>query len=156
MQDVGLRLLSQNLPEGSGSSFFDISGYTRFGENRDEPLTSRVWQFGDNVTWIAGRHTFKAGGDIRKYRWTSPAIFTGADDFGVFRFRAATAGGTGNALANFLLGIPNDVDQTAAGPNIDGRATHYGFLSRTMAREQQGDGHLGLRYDLYPGFDDAG
>ena len=55
--------------------------------------------------------------------------FTGADDFGVFRFNDnIQAGGTGHPLANFLLGVPTDVDQTATGPDVDGVATHYGFF----------------------------
>jgi hypothetical protein len=156
VQQAGLRLISQNLPEGSGSSRFDVAGYTSFGENKEEPLTTRVIQFGDNVTWIAGRHTFKAGADVRNYHWTSPLNFTGVDDFGVFRFRAATAGGTGNALANFLLGIPNDVDQTATGPGVDGTATHYGFFVQDEWRlNNKVTLNLGVRYDLYPGFTDA-
>jgi hypothetical protein len=156
VQETGLRLISQNFPEGSGSSRFEISGYSNWGVNQEEPLTTRVIQFGDNVTWIAGRHTFKAGADVRNYHWTSPLNFTGADDFGVFRFQAATAGGTGNALANFLLGIPNDVDQTASGPGVDGKATHYGFFVQDEWRlNNKVTLNLGLRYDLYPGFDDA-
>ena len=155
-QEAGLRLISQNLPEGSGSSRFDVSGYTRFGENKQEPLTTRVIQFGDNVTWVTGRHTLKAGADVRNYHWMSPLNFTGVDDFGVFRFRAATAGGTGNALANFLLGIPNDVDQTATGPGVDGTATHYGFFVQDEWRlNNKVTLNLGVRYDLYPGFEDA-
>jgi carboxypeptidase family protein len=156
VEQAHLNLISQNLPEGSGSSRFDVAGYTAFGENKEEPLTTRVIQFGDNVTWIAGRHTFKAGADVRNYHWTSPLNFTGVDDFGVFRFRAATVGGTGNALANFLLGIPNDVDQTATGPGVDGTATHYGFFLQDEWRlNNRVTLNLGLRYDLYPGFTDA-
>jgi hypothetical protein len=156
VQEAGLRLISQNLPQGSGSTRFIIPGYTNFGENKEEPLTTRVIQFGDNVTWITGRHTFKAGADIRNYHWTSPLNFTGVDDFGVFRFGAATAGGAGHALANFLLGIPNDVDQTATGPGVDGTATHYGFFVQDEWRlNNQVTLNLGLRYDLYPGFEDA-
>jgi len=156
VQDLGLRLLSQSLPEGSGSSRFEIAGYTNFGENKEEPLHTRVLQFGDNLTWLAGRHNFKAGADVRNYHWTSPLNFTGVDDFGVFRFRGTLAGGTGNALADFLLGLPESVDQTATGPGVDGTATHYGFFVQDEWRlNNKVTLNLGLRYDLYPGFADA-
>jgi len=92
--DTGLNLLSRNLPEGSGSTYIDIAGYARFGEGREEPLTQKTIQFGDNITWITGPHTFKAGADVRHFNWTSPSVFTGADDFGVFRFRGSLTGGT--------------------------------------------------------------
>jgi hypothetical protein len=156
VQELGLRLISQNLPEGSGSSRFEIAGYTNFGENKEEPLHTRVIQFGDNVTWLAGRHSFKAGADVRNYHWTSPLNFTGVDDLGVFRFRGTLAGGTGHPLADFLLGIPESVDQTATGPGVDGTATHYGFFVQDEWRvTQKVTLNLGLRYDLYPGFKDA-
>jgi carboxypeptidase family protein/TonB-dependent receptor-like protein len=156
VQDLGLNLLSQSLPQGSGSSRFEIAGYTSFGENKEEPLHTRVIQFGDNVTWLAGRHAFKAGADVRNYHWTSPLNFTGVDDMGVFRFRGTQAGGTGNPLADFLLGIPESVDQTATGPGVDGTATHYGFFVQDEWRfSNKVTLNLGLRYDLYPGFKDA-
>jgi carboxypeptidase family protein len=156
VQDLGLRLISQSLPEGSGSSRFEIAGYTNFGENKEEPLHTRVLQFGDNVTWLAGRHAFKAGADVRNYHWTSPLNFTGVDDLGVFRFRGTLTGGTGNALADFLLGLPESVDQTATGPGVDGTATHYGFFVQDEWRaSNKVTVNLGLRYDIYPGFKDA-
>ena len=83
------------------------------------------------MTWLKGRHTMKGGFDIKWFNWTSPVNFTGADDFGVFRFNNnIQAGGTGHPFANFLLGLPTDVDQTASGPNVDGVATHYGFFAQ--------------------------
>ena len=101
----------------------------RFGESQEEPLTQDTWQIADTVTWLSGRHTMKGGFDIKWFNWTSPVNFTGADDFGVFRFNNnIQGGGTGHPVANFLLGLPTDVDQTASGPNVDGVATHYGVL----------------------------
>ncbi|PYQ07451.1 MAG: hypothetical protein DMF82_03790 [Acidobacteria bacterium] len=156
VQATGLRLISQSLPDITGTTFVDIAGYTRFGESKEEPLTTRALQFGDNVTWATGRHTFKGGADIRHYNWTSPLNFTGADDFGVFRFRSTLTGGTGNAVANFLLGLPSEVDQTATGPGVDGIATHYGFFAQDEFRvSSRVTLNLGVRYDLYPGFKDG-
>ncbi len=156
VQATGLRLISQNLPDITGTTYIDISGYTRFGEAKEEPLTTRAIQFSDNVTWIKGRHTLKAGADVRHYNWTSPLNFTGADDFGVFRFRATLGGGTGNALANFLLGIPSEVDQTATGPGVDGIDTQYGFFVQDEWRvNSRLTLNLGVRYDVFPGFKDG-
>jgi len=152
---TGLKLISQDLPDITGSTQIDISRYTRFGENKAEPLTTRNFEFGDNVTWIHGRHTLKGGVVVHQFHWTSPLNFTGADDFGVFRFRDSLIGGTGNALADFLLGIPFEVDQTQAGPGVDGSAWHYGgFFQDEWRMNDRFTLNLGLRYELHPGFKD--
>lgn len=155
VSDTGLRLLSQNLPKGSGSTFIAIAGYTRFGEGREEPLTQSTYQIADNLTWIKGRHTFKGGVDFLRFNWTSPAVFTGADDFGVFNFNNNLPGGAGHPVANFLLGAPSNTDQTATGPNIDGVAWHYGFFFQDEWKFSNSVTlNLGLRYELHPGFVD--
>ncbi|MEO8076011.1 MAG: carboxypeptidase-like regulatory domain-containing protein [Acidobacteriota bacterium] len=154
--ELGLRLLQQNLPGGTGTTYVSIAGYTQFGESQEEPLTQDTFQIADSLTWLRARHTMKAGFDIQRFNWTSPVNFTGADDFGVFRFdNNLVGGGTGNPMANFLLGLPTDVDQTASGPNIDGIATHYSMFVQDEWRASSNlTVSAGLRYDLRPGFVD--
>lgn len=154
--ELGLRLLANPVPEGTGTTYVDISGYTRFGEGQEEPLTQDTFQVANNLTWIKSSHTFKAGFDIQWFNWTSPVNFTGADDFGVFRFNNNIAGGgAGHPVANFLLGIPTDVDQTASGPNVDGIARHYSvFAQDEWQLNSNVTLSLGVRYDLRPGFED--
>jgi len=153
---LGLRLLQSNVPAGTGTPYVNIAGYTQFGESQEEPLTQDTFQIADSLTWIRNRHTMKAGFDIQRFNWTSPVNFTGADDFGVFRFNNNVAGGgTGNPVANFLLGIPTDVDQTASAPNVDGVATHYSaFVQDEWRMNANVTLSLGVRYDLRPGFVD--
>jgi hypothetical protein len=45
----------------TGTTYVDISGYTRFGEAKEEPLSTQNYEFSDNVTWIHGRHRFIDG-----------------------------------------------------------------------------------------------
>jgi hypothetical protein len=153
---LGLTLLSQHAPDVTGTPSVQIAGYTNFGESQEEPLTQDTWQLADTVTWLRNRHTVKGGFDIKRFNWTSPVNFTGADDFGVFRFNNnIQAGGAGHPFANFLLGIPTDVDQTASGPNVDGVATHYGFFVQDEWRASSSVTlSLGLRYELRPPFED--
>ena len=153
---LGLTLLSTNPPDVTGTPSVQIAGYTNFGESQEEPLTQDNWQFADSVTWLKGRHTMKGGFDIKGFNWTSPVNFTGADDFGVFRFNNnIQGGGTGHPFANFLLGLPTDVDQTASGPNVDGVATHYGFFAQDEWRvNTRVTLSLGVRYELRPPFED--
>lgn len=154
--DLGLSLLSTNPPDVTGTPSIAIAGYSTLGENQEEPLTQDTFQVSDTVTWLRGRHTMKAGFDVKWFNWTSPVNFTGADDFGVFRFNNnIQGGGTGHPFANFLLGLPTDVDQTASGPNVDGVATHYGFFAQDEWRlNGRLTMSLGLRYELRPPFID--
>jgi hypothetical protein len=156
ISDLGLRLLTPNVPDGTGTPYVDIAGYSRFGESQEEPLTQDTFQLADSLTWTRGNHTVKGGFDIQWFNWTSPVNFTGADDFGVFRFNNNLAGGgTGHPVANFLLGLPTEIDQTASGPNVDGVATHYGFYVQDEWRVNAAvTVSLGVRYDLRPGFED--
>ncbi len=157
---TGLKLISQNLPDIFGSTYVVISGYTQFGVKKEEPLTTRNFEFTNNLTWTHNRHTFKGGFVVHQYNWTSPLNFTGADDFGVFRFDNNLAGGaqggaTGNPVANFLLGLPTSVDQTQTGPGVDGSAYHYGgFFQDEWRVNNSLTLSLGIRYELHPGFKD--
>jgi len=152
---TGLKLVSQNLPDIFGSTWVAISGYTTFGVKKEEPLTTRNFEFTNNLTWIHNRHTFKGGFVIHQYNWTSPLNFTGADDFGRFNFNNNLPSGTGHPVANFLLGLPSDVDQTQTGPGVDGSAYHYGVYFQDEWRVSNNITlSLGLRYELYPGFKD--
>ena len=157
---TGLKLANPSPPDITGSTYVVIAGYTQFGVKKEEPLTTRNFEFTDNLTWTHNRHTFKGGFVVHQYNWTSPLNFTGADDFGVFRFDNNLAGGaqggaTGNPVANFLLGIPSSVDQTATGPGVDGSAYHYGgFFQDEWRVNNDITLSLGIRYELYPGFKD--
>jgi hypothetical protein len=152
---TGLRIISQNPPDITGTTYIDMSGYTRFGEAKEEPLNTENYEFSDNLTWISGRHTFKGGFNVKRLHWTSPLNFTGADDYGVFRFNNNLPSGTGNPVANMLLGLPTDVDQTQTGPGVDGVAWHYGFFFQDEWRvNSKITLSLGLRYELHPGFND--
>lgn len=152
---TGLQIISQNPPDISGTTYVDIAGYTRFGEAKEEPLNTENYEFADNMTWIKGRHTFKGGVNFKRFHWTSPLNFTGADDYGVFRFNNNLQRGTGSPLANFLLGIPTEVDQTQTGPGVDGKAWHYGlFFQDEWRLSNRITLSLGVRYELHPGFTD--
>ena len=73
----------------------------------------------------------------------------------VFQFNNNIPSGTGNPVANFLLGIPARIDQTQSGPDVDGSAYHYGaFFQDEWRVNNDITLSLGIRYELHPGFKD--
>jgi hypothetical protein len=55
-----------------------IGGIDSFGESQIIPQgrTQNVFQYGDTLSWVRGRHTFKFGGDVLRYQ--SPSLFDAA------------------------------------------------------------------------------
>src|SRR5204863_8694644 len=102
-----------NQPSVNSLPAVGISGFTGVGGG--SLITQRVNSYSlvDNLTWIHGRHTFKFGGDVRRAMLDIRNI--GATQ-GSFSF---TGDFSGNALADFLLGIPRTAS-AAAPPGPDG------------------------------------
>src|SRR5262249_54082268 len=62
LQDIQRDIFFNALPD------FSISQLTSFAKGRPGAGAAWTTQFIDNLTWIQGRHTVKAGVDIRKIR----------------------------------------------------------------------------------------
>ena len=89
-------------PVMNGLPNMQIAGFTPFGTGATSPQLRgiNVYQYSDNLTWIRGKHTFKFGGGYRAAQQPHvPALLTR----GIFIFQPF---GTGNPVANFLLGNP--------------------------------------------------
>jgi hypothetical protein len=71
-----------------------IGGISSFGESQIIPQgrTQNTFQYGDTLSWVKGRHTWKFGGDVIRYQ--SPSIFDAA-------FRGVV---TFNSVADFQAG----------------------------------------------------
>jgi len=80
-----------------------------------------IYTWSDNVTWVKGRHTFKAGTFIE---------YSGEDNFdqsilnqnGQFEFTDDRAGGTGLAIANAALGLFTTYGEIGQRARTDWRA----------------------------------
>ncbi|MBI4910581.1 MAG: TonB-dependent receptor [Acidobacteria bacterium] len=131
-----------------------ISQLTSFSKGRPGRSISNNIQFNDNVTWIHGRHTFKFGIDIRKLRAETNLGFTTGDNYGDYSF---TGNFTGNAFGDFLLGTPVSTGIAVVSRDNDGRVTHYkAFVQDTIRVSPKLTVDLGVRYELQPGYKDAG
>jgi len=89
-----------------GIPAIDVPGYADMGDSdifQPQIRKDNTFQFTDNVAWVSGRHTFKFGADVRRYR-----LFYLVEDFGqgVFSFSDGASSVSGTAFSDFLLGRP--------------------------------------------------
>jgi hypothetical protein len=105
-------------------------------------------QISDIVTLKVGSHLLKFGGDVRRSILDLQEFFRG-DPF--VRFRATF---TGDAAADFLLGLPSVVEQIAEDSNRP-RTTEYAlFVQDDWTVSPRLTMNLGLRWDPYLPFID--
>jgi hypothetical protein len=113
--DPGIR----GMPQFSFGGAMPIAAST--GRNRSY-TAQNTYQVIDNLSWFTGRHTLKAGVDIRRLQVnndTSPLNVRGQYSFDDRL--------TGLAYANFLLGWPSSAARGIARPAAYPRSTYYGF-----------------------------
>lgn len=83
--------------EFGDGSFISTGGVKPFN------ILSRVVQGSDTVTWLSGRHTVKAGADIQYVEYRDQISFFDGEELGRYVFDGTFSG---NAFADFLLGLP--------------------------------------------------
>ena len=103
LQQIGIAGLPDRGPVDS-LPFFSISGYTNNNINLLSPVNDGHAQLADNLSWIHGRHSMKFGAEaidwfVNRYMPNN----SGNPIFGSYSFTGAF---TGNAYADFLLGLP--------------------------------------------------
>ena len=112
----------------------------------DQTHASDIWEYGGNFTKTMGRHTIKAGADFASNNMDALYLNSSVE------FLSANTGSplpnTGDALASFLLGIPNN----AARRNTN-ETTHGGWVDGYYAMDQwkvnnKINVNVGGRYDV--------
>jgi hypothetical protein len=108
---------SEGLPVASVRGLFTLG----FSANGPQPRKDQTYEGVDNLSITSGRHTLKFGFDTRRFHVDNP--FAGNND-GNFTFNHTGIYSTGNAGADFLLGIPDTYVQGSGGV-IDATAQEY-------------------------------
>ncbi|MBC7926572.1 MAG: TonB-dependent receptor [Bryobacteraceae bacterium] len=150
VRQVGIQGIRADAPTGASVPDIGISGLTATGKGREALTLSNTWQFANNVTWIRGRHSFKFGADVRRLRTTDITSFFSGDDLGEYRF---SGNFSGNAFADFLLGLPNQTRVANTGRDVDGVTYHTGvFAQDDFKLSRRFTLNLGVRYEVHPMF----
>jgi len=119
-----------------------------------ESFHDTTWQFGDTVTWTHNRHEFHFG--FQAYHYIMNDLYPGnAGLAGQFSFNGQftanpAAGSPGSAVADFLLGLPDDVQEgNGGGGNKYLRNSLFGgFAQDNWRLTNKLTLNLGLRYEI--------
>ena len=143
-EDYGINVPNTNaLAQGLAS--ITINGFFNLGDAQ-QPFVKRVnevVQLTDDFTWTHGNHGLKFGMDVRKEHMVIAFINRPNGDF--------TFGNTftGNAAADFLLGLPSQFRRTTTNQAQDGVGWMYSFYGQD---EWRTGAHLtvnaGVRYEV--------
>jgi outer membrane receptor protein involved in Fe transport len=136
--------LAAGLPSIVVSGFFG-GGNAALGDAQ-QPFVDRVnhvWQAADDVTWVSGSHSMKFGVDVRREAMRIAFINRPNGDL------TFSGGLSGNAAADFLLGLPAQARATTQQAIQDG----YGWLFAGYAQDEYRVSsrltlNLGVRYEL--------
>ncbi len=112
-----------------------------------------TWQFEDTATWTHGRHVFHGG--FQAFHYIMNDLYPGnAGLAGQFLFNGQFTGNggtsSGSSVADFMLGLPQDVQQgNGGGGNKYLRNSLFGIFAQDNWRFRNNlTLNLGLRYEL--------
>ena len=139
--------IASDLPNGSPSMLFD-NGLT-FGTDYQGPayLLGNTFAFTDAVTWVKGRSTWKFGAGFSAYQNNTLYDYYGNGQFFFLGPYSSGGIGTGNSLADFLVGIPNSFFEGPNGANNIRSKAVYGFGQDEWRVRKNFILTLGLRYE---------
>ena len=147
IKELNIPGISLNPAEAWGIPSIGITGFSGFGDSTEGPYTNRnrAFEFSDNVSWIRGRHAFKAGGTLRYDMYNQVG-----NQFarGNFAFQPIA---TGYAFADFLIGYPQQTESAVALAVTKFRAvSHAYYFTDTWKVRSNMTFDLGLRYEYIP------
>ena len=120
-----------------------------FGPDQAGPANEigTTYIYGDTLSWVKGSHTWKFGGGFSAYQNNTKYNFFGDGNFFFVGPYDEGGIGTGNSLADFLVGIPNNLfEGPDARNNIRSKAT-YVFAQDEWRLKKNFTLTLGLRYE---------
>ena len=151
--DKNLGLQGVNLPGMHSAGFppIAVTGLTTLSVNNDGGATNYVVTddgiatYSDTLTWMLGKHVMKFGGDYRHFWRTLGSI--SSTTYGNFTFNGTF---TGQAFADFLLGIPQNSQRLSPLINRQVHQNQAGaYFNDTFKLTSKLTLDYGIRWDYY-------
>ncbi|MGO9404506.1 MAG: TonB-dependent receptor domain-containing protein [Terriglobales bacterium] len=129
-------------------------GTTSIGSSEYQPALEHQhsYVFNENLNWVRGRHAMKFGTELRFEQFTilEPAAARGYMSFGSdFTDNPAAPGFGGEAVATFLLGIPDGGEITSLNNIVYNRQIYAVYGLDDFKVTPRLTLNLGLRYELF-------
>jgi len=144
LSSIGLEGSNPGQLTGQGFPEVDISGLTSLSDvSGGVKANNHILTFNDSIDWQLGQHSVKFGGSIQHY-----SNFYGVvPNYGTFTFDGSI---TGNAYADFLLGLPQESQRVNPLGNQSQTLNEYGLYAEDSFKvSRKLTLTYGLRWDLY-------
>ena len=133
-----------DISTGPPNLWFDNGLYVGYSEQGPTSEINNTFGFTDTLGFIHGRHNFKMGTGVSAYQNnTAYAFYVN----GEWDFIGNGGSGSGNSLADFLLGIPSEYFQYPNAPSNIRSKSYYGFFQDEWRISKRLTLNLGLRYE---------
>ena len=129
-----------------------IQGFFTTGDAQSQfsDRINAVFGITDDLTWVSGAHTVRIGGEIRRDRIATEFIFEPNGDY------TLTGIYSGNAMADFLLGMPALFRQAGGDPHLAGSSwTFAPFAQNEYRVRSRLTLNYGLRYEVTRPFEES-
>jgi outer membrane receptor protein involved in Fe transport len=136
----------------------NITGYEGLGDwgNKTSLIISENYQWNDAFTWVHVGHTFKFGGELarRRYNLFQYSDLRGQFNVGtIYSSNPAAPAGTGVALVDLLLGVPQSgVIAYVTGTRGYRRWEYTAFAQDTWKLAAALTLNIGLRYEVFAAY----
>ena len=169
---LGPRLFDQygiigapDLPQVTGLPTFAVTGFTTIGTTGPGTLQTsatgsgnlpidkqgRTIQVNDNLTWQHGRHVLKFGFDFQQVTLYAKVTLSARPAYsfsGVYTQNPQNRTGTGNPLADFLLGYTSSSSVSTASDSESRQHIWQGYVQDDWKATSRLTVNAGLRYEL--------
>ena len=138
--DLGSKFTTQGV---KSLPAINISGYMNFGQAIQGPVAgSNYYGIRDSLSMTRGKHSLKFGADASLEKFTQD---TSLNNYGVWAFDGKKSG---NALADFLLGIPASFKQDTPCTKIDNDWYAGFYIQDDWRIHPRLTINMGLRYEM--------
>ena len=119
--------------------------------NTPSEKSGTIFQFRDNFSWVHRRHTIKLGGDVQQVNMSVYTTNEARPDIvfnGAYTQNPQARSGSGNAYADFLLGLAAAAGITTQNLNHLRQRVFAGYIQDDWKVSAHLTLNLGLRYEL--------
>ncbi len=125
-----------------------IAGYLGGGEFVNKAHAADVYQFKEDFSKTLGKHTFRMGADFATNSMQDPVFCICSEGFCAFETSNLGTGDGGNALASFLLGVPDSAFRGNENIISNGGWVDGFYFQDQWRVSDKLTLNLGLRYDI--------